>query len=52
MSDENRENIEVQTLFQRFESLLMGDALSVDEKRILSQEIIKIIYEDQEEVSK
>lgn len=41
---------EIEALYQRFEALFSGSALSDEEKRSLSQEMLKIIYGSSEEV--
>lgn len=49
--DENSQvtNAELTELRQQFEDLLLGDALDADQKSVLAEQILKIIYSDAEE---
>ena len=47
---EKEKKAELEALYQRFETLLMGASLSDEEKDSLSQEMLKIIYGSGEEV--
>lgn len=47
---ENNGQEEMEALYKRFEALFAGSDLSDDEKRSLSQEMLKIIYGSSDEV--
>ena len=50
MENDTEKKAEVEDLYQRFADLFAMDHLSEDEKRSLSNEILKVVYGSSEEV--
>ena len=49
MKDDKEKSPEIEALYKRFEELLMGSSISDEEKRALSEEMLKIIFGGDEE---
>ena len=50
MDDNKEKSEEIEALYKRFEEILMGSSISDEEKRVLSGEILRVIFGDDEEV--